>query len=235
VQASESERAVPSFVTDWRSRERLLAAHLGEIETALAAFDNRPLCYDPADLALAGAFVSIAADRALPVDRGYVRPEDEPSPDTDGAVRPPDGAEPPISARQATVISVRGTGAKEEREEDTMRPMPERLVSELTAHRTLPTLRVFFCLISNVATASTRSRCESPWSGPSAAPTRPGLGTGRRQHPFGTLEAWMGATHFKTRTLDKVRTEMSLHVLAHNLKRVVAMLGPQSLIEAIRA
>jgi transposase len=55
------------------------------------------------------------------------------------------------------------------------------------------------------------------------------------EHPFGTLKAWMGATHFKTRTLDKVRTEMSLHVLAYNLKRIVAMLGPQSLIEAIRA
>ena len=40
------------------------------------------------------------------------------------------------------------------------------------------------------------------------------------EHPFGTLKAWMGATHFKTRTLEKVRTEMSLHVLAYNLKRV---------------
>src|SRR5271156_318219 len=55
------------------------------------------------------------------------------------------------------------------------------------------------------------------------------------EHPFGTLKAWMGATHFKTRTLDKVKTEMSLHVLAYNLKRVIAMLGPQPLIEAIRA
>src|SRR5215831_4219623 len=35
------------------------------------------------------------------------------------------------------------------------------------------------------------------------------------EHPFGTLKAWMGATHFLTRTLDKVRTEMSLHVLAY--------------------
>ena len=55
------------------------------------------------------------------------------------------------------------------------------------------------------------------------------------EHPFGTLKAWMGATHFRTRTLEKVKTEMSLHVLAYNLKRVIAMLGPQSLIEAIRA
>ncbi len=55
------------------------------------------------------------------------------------------------------------------------------------------------------------------------------------EHPFGTLKAWMGATHFKTRSLEKVRTEMSLHVLAYNMKRMIAMLGPQSLIEAIRA
>jgi hypothetical protein len=55
------------------------------------------------------------------------------------------------------------------------------------------------------------------------------------EHTFGRLKAWMGATHFKTRTLDKVRTEMSLHVLVYNLKRVVAMLGPQSVIETVRA
>ena len=55
------------------------------------------------------------------------------------------------------------------------------------------------------------------------------------EHPFGTLKAWMGATHFKTRTLDKVRTEMSLHVLAYNLKRVIAILGPRPLMAAMRA
>ena len=55
------------------------------------------------------------------------------------------------------------------------------------------------------------------------------------EHAFGTLKAWMGATHFKTRTLDRVRTEMSLHVLAYNLKRVIAILGPGPLMAAIRA
>jgi hypothetical protein len=45
------------------------------------------------------------------------------------------------------------------------------------------------------------------------------------EHPYGTLKAWMGATHFKTRALEKVRTEMSLHVLAYNLKRVIAILS----------
>ena len=54
------------------------------------------------------------------------------------------------------------------------------------------------------------------------------------EHPFGTLKAWMGATHFLTRTLDKVRTEMSLHVLAYNLKRMIRIFGVGPLMVAIR-
>jgi hypothetical protein len=55
------------------------------------------------------------------------------------------------------------------------------------------------------------------------------------EHPFGTLKSWMGSTHFLTKTLEKVRTEMSLHVLAYNLKRVIQILGVRPLMEAIRA
>jgi transposase len=55
------------------------------------------------------------------------------------------------------------------------------------------------------------------------------------EHPFGTLKAWMGSTHFLTRTLDKVSTEMSLHVLAYNLKRVMNILGTEALMEAMVA
>jgi transposase len=55
------------------------------------------------------------------------------------------------------------------------------------------------------------------------------------EHPFGTLEAWMGATHFLTRTLDKVRTEMSLHVLVYNLKRMITIFGMEPLMAATRA
>lgn len=55
------------------------------------------------------------------------------------------------------------------------------------------------------------------------------------EHPFGTLKAWMSSTHFKMKTLEKVSTEMSLYVLAYNLKRVIAILGPQPLMEAMRA
>jgi transposase len=55
------------------------------------------------------------------------------------------------------------------------------------------------------------------------------------EHPFGTLKAWMGSTHFLTKTLDRVNTEMSLHVLAYNMKRMMNIFGTKSLIEAIRA
>ncbi len=55
------------------------------------------------------------------------------------------------------------------------------------------------------------------------------------EHPFGTIKAWMGATHFLTTRHHNVRTEMSLHVLAYNLKRVMNILGTESLIEAIQA
>ena len=54
-------------------------------------------------------------------------------------------------------------------------------------------------------------------------------------HPFGAIKAWMGATHFKMKTLRNVATEMALHVLAYNIKRVIAILGVPTLIEAIRA
>jgi transposase len=55
------------------------------------------------------------------------------------------------------------------------------------------------------------------------------------EHPFGTLKAWMGSTHFLTKTLPRVRTEMSLHVLAYNLKRALNIFGTQLLVAFMRA
>jgi transposase len=55
------------------------------------------------------------------------------------------------------------------------------------------------------------------------------------EHPFGTIKSWMGSTHFLTRGLPAVSTEMSLHVLAYNLKRVMNIMGARPLIEAIGA
>jgi transposase len=55
------------------------------------------------------------------------------------------------------------------------------------------------------------------------------------EHPFGTIKAWMGSTHFQMRTPKKAATEMALHVLAYNLKRVINIIAIAPLIAAIRA
>ena len=55
------------------------------------------------------------------------------------------------------------------------------------------------------------------------------------EHPFGTIKSWMGSTHFQMKTLPRVSTEMSLHVLAYNLKRVMTIIGVRPLIATIQA
>ena len=53
------------------------------------------------------------------------------------------------------------------------------------------------------------------------------------EHPFGTIKARMGATHFLMKTLPRVAAEMALHVLAYNLTRVINIIGPDRLIAAM--
>ena len=55
------------------------------------------------------------------------------------------------------------------------------------------------------------------------------------EHPYGTIKSWMGATHFLTKGLERVKTEMSLHVLAYNFRRLMAILGKLGMVAAIRA
>ncbi|TWB86843.1 ParB family chromosome partitioning protein [Bradyrhizobium macuxiense] len=118
---------------------------LGEIETALAAFDDRPVIFQRADIARAGAFVGIDAEGTLLVDRGYVRPEDEvpvaePGQDSDGepAAAVMDGAEPSAPVTQRAVITIGGQVAEpEDEDDDAVKPLPDRLLTELTAERTL--------------------------------------------------------------------------------------------------
>ena len=117
---------------------------LGEIETTLAAFDDRPVIHAPADIGRAGVFVSIDSEGALSIDRGYVRPEDEapamePEPDSDaGSAAGPNGVASAAPAIQRAVITVGGQATEpEDDDEDVVKPLPDRLVMELTAERTL--------------------------------------------------------------------------------------------------
>jgi ParB family transcriptional regulator, chromosome partitioning protein len=118
---------------------------LGEIEAARSVLQARSLVYDPAEIARAGVFVSIDAEGLLSIARGYVRPEDE-APEMvepegeaqgDGEINN-DG---PITngVVQRAVITVGGAPAEpvEDEDDDTVKPLPDRLITELTAHRTL--------------------------------------------------------------------------------------------------
>jgi len=55
------------------------------------------------------------------------------------------------------------------------------------------------------------------------------------EHPFGTIKAWMGSTHFLTKTMKNVKTEMSLQIIAYNLKRMIAIFGVKPLIQKMAA
>jgi ParB family transcriptional regulator, chromosome partitioning protein len=121
---------------------------MGELETGIAAFEERPLRYDPAEIARAGVFVSLDQDGDLEIGRGFVRPEDEPAPKSGseggdnhvdvaiaGADHPETPARPEITVngqRAATAVA-----EAEPEEDDVLRPLSDRLVTELTAHRTL--------------------------------------------------------------------------------------------------
>ncbi|MGY4403513.1 ParB/RepB/Spo0J family partition protein [Bradyrhizobium sp. USDA 3315] len=118
---------------------------LGEIETALATFDDCLVIYQPADIARAGVFVGIDAEGTLLVDRGYIRPEDEvpvaePEQNSDGepATVAVDGAQPSAAVVQRAVITIGGQVAEpEDEDDDAVKPLPDRLLTELTAERTL--------------------------------------------------------------------------------------------------
>lgn len=112
---------------------------LGELETALEALAERPLSFDPDEIGQAGAFVSIAPDGRLRVERGYVRPEDERPVETEaeeddrgqgsGAGSGNNGDENPETEADTSPL--------EHEEDEGLSPISDRLMTELTAHRTL--------------------------------------------------------------------------------------------------
>jgi ParB family chromosome partitioning protein len=152
VDLTEDERA--SFVALQAENEALeeqyaeadelpdeIDRRLGEIETALAAFDNRPVTYEQAEITRAGAFVSIDSEGALRFERGFIRPEDEaPVESVTGGDSDASRIAGSDSVVQGTVITVGGAQNSEadtSEEDDAIRPLSDRLVTELTADRTL--------------------------------------------------------------------------------------------------
>ncbi|MEM7667437.1 MAG: ParB/RepB/Spo0J family partition protein [Pseudomonadota bacterium] len=110
-------------------------ARLGEIETAMEALQNRPIRFEAEDYAIAGAFVSIDGSGGVRVERGYVRPEDEP------AVEAEDDPEVETVGPDANDVAADESGPvtdqDEEDNDDGTKPLSDRLVCELTVHRTM--------------------------------------------------------------------------------------------------
>ncbi|MGE0022353.1 MAG: ParB/RepB/Spo0J family partition protein [Hyphomicrobium sp.] len=113
---------------------------LGEIETALAVFDERPVIYEPDEIARAGAFVSIDSAGVLHVERGYVQPEDELQADKEDDDTEDDGIEPEklsVSGTESDPDDESAVDDPDEDENEGVRPVSDRLMTELTTHRTL--------------------------------------------------------------------------------------------------
>jgi len=109
---------------------------LGEQEEMIEALDDRPVQYDPADIARAGIFVSLDRDGSLYIERGYVRPEDEAPAAADGGTEHENADE---TGSRVVVITVGGEAADsdDEPEDAGIRPLSDRLVTELTAQKTV--------------------------------------------------------------------------------------------------
>jgi ParB family transcriptional regulator, chromosome partitioning protein len=145
-------------------------ARLGELETAIDAFINRPTLYDPAETARAGVFITLDGNGKLRIDRGYVRPEDEPG---SGVVaHDVDEATGDAGPSQTATITIGGqpvTPEPGEEEDDVIRPLPDRLVSELTAERTLALRNALAQAPDTAFIALLHALCQSTFSSHSAS------------------------------------------------------------------
>ena len=110
-------------------------ARLDAINAEIGALVDRPQRFDPADMAIAGAFVSIDHDGSVRIERGFVKPGDEPEEEA------LEGDRPPVSEGDVRSVESGGKGdmssGTHDDEPEALKPLPDRLVSDLTAWRTL--------------------------------------------------------------------------------------------------
>ncbi|MER8478072.1 ParB N-terminal domain-containing protein [Mesorhizobium sp. M1163] len=124
--------------------DEAIEAKLDQLGAELDAIDDRPQSYDPAQKAIAGAFVTLAANGQLQVDAGFVRAEDEPRPETREVNDDEEGdaegrARSDGDDSNGVVVNGKpvGDSSEDESEDDGVKPLPDRLIFDLTAQRTL--------------------------------------------------------------------------------------------------
>ncbi len=110
---------------------------LEELRNELDRIDDRPYVFDPEEVARGGAFISIGAGGELKIERGFVRPDDEPTVNVDARTDDVDGDTEVATNGVVATCEVSLAAAQGEEEDDAARPLPDRLVLDLTAARTI--------------------------------------------------------------------------------------------------
>ncbi|WP_425388603.1 ParB/RepB/Spo0J family partition protein [Azospirillum thiophilum] len=135
---AEYERLEASEPAEAEELDRV-ARRLAEIDLELRRLEERPLVFETAEVARAGVFVSVDVEGGLQVDRGYVRPEDEapvepvaPAGGEETSADPTNGGGGAVAAQPAAIA-----GGTTSEDDEGLRPLPERLLIELSVHRTL--------------------------------------------------------------------------------------------------
>ncbi len=130
-----------TLIAEYEGAEELpddIDQQFGELEEKIEAYRNRPIQYDPAEVARAGVFISLNPYGGMRIERGFVRPEDEPV--IEPAPINNNGAETAVAAERPTAVMAGGNPAEQtppEEDEDELKPLSDRLLSELTAFRTV--------------------------------------------------------------------------------------------------
>ncbi len=138
--------ALDAKYAEMEDADQQIEDKLDQLGAELDAFSDRPQVYDPAQKTIAGAFVTLGANGQLQIEAGFVRPEDEPrvemgddDEEAEGGDRDPRQADED-SANGVVVNGRSVNGASdtaEEPEDEGIKPLPERLVFDLTAQKTL--------------------------------------------------------------------------------------------------
>jgi len=138
--------ALDAKYAEMEDADQEIEDRLDQLGAELDGFGDRPQVYDPGQKAIAGAFVTLGANGQLQVEAGFVRPEDEPRAEVDDDDEKADGGDRDASKRvedgaNSVVVngrSVNGTSdGADEPEDEGIKPLPERLVFDLTAQKTL--------------------------------------------------------------------------------------------------
>lgn len=137
------QQAIEEKFDGWEELPDEADERMGEIETAIEALEGEgKAVFDAADIARGGAVVTIDRNGAAQIHRGYVRSEDEEQPEIDGQGREPgEIVAGEVASRETVIIPLGGSqpavAVVDDDESDCLRPLPEKLVSELTAFRTV--------------------------------------------------------------------------------------------------